>query len=90
MMAPSPISRCPAEPDLARQDAAIADARRSRQADLAAEDRILADFAGMADQHQVVDFRAPADARFADGRAVDAGIGLNFHVVFDHDGRLSA
>ena len=40
----------------------------------------------MADQDQVVDLGAAADARFADGGAVDAGVGLNFDVVFENRG----
>src|SRR5258708_28307893 len=39
----------------------------------------------VADLNQVVDLYAAADAGFADAGAVDAGVGLNFHVVFDDD-----
>src|SRR5262245_8007244 len=40
----------------------------------------------MADQNKVVEFGAAADAGLSYGGAVDAGVGLNFHVVFE-DGR---
>ena len=69
---------------LSRENAAVSDARRSRKADLSAENRVLADLAGVPDQDQIVDFRAAANARFPDGGAIDAGIGLNFDVVLDH------
>jgi hypothetical protein len=34
--------------------------------------------------HQVIDFGAAADARFADGGAVDGAIGLDFDVILEH------
>ena len=39
----------------------------------------------MTDLHQVIDLNAAADAGFAYAGSVDAGVGLNFHVVFDYD-----
>src|SRR5260370_10577544 len=38
----------------------------------------------MADLDQVVDFRAASDAAFAYAGAVDAGVGLDLDVGFDH------
>ena len=35
--------------------------------------------------HQVVDLGAGADARLADGRAIDRRVGADLHVVFDDD-----
>src|SRR5579863_6248054 len=43
----------------------------------------------MADEHKVIELGALADARLANGGAVDAGVGLNLHVVANHgDPRL--
>ena len=39
----------------------------------------------MADLDEVVDLGAGVDAGFADGGAVDAGVGLDFDVVFEDD-----
>jgi len=47
---------------------------------------VRANFTGVTNQHKVIDFCAAADAGFADGSAIDGGVGLNFHVVFQ-DGR---
>ena len=41
----------------------------------------------MADLHKIVDLHPAPDVSFADAGAVDAGIRLDFHIVFDHDGR---
>ncbi len=40
----------------------------------------------MADENEVVDFCAVADACFANSGTVDAGVGLDFHVVFEDGG----
>src|ERR1700674_5160463 len=74
--------------DLARKDAAVSDARRSRKADLSAQNRVLAYFAGMANEHEVVDLCAAGNARFTDRRAIYASIGLNLDVVLDDHGRV--
>src|SRR5258708_6600846 len=71
---------------LSSKNAAFANNGRTGESDLAAKHGVRADFAGVANQDQVVDFCAAADAGFADGCAVDGGVGLNFHVVFQ-DGR---
>src|SRR4029077_6928918 len=47
---------------------------------------VSADARGMTDQDEVVKLGATSDAGFADGCAVNAGVGLNFDVVFQ-DGR---
>ena len=77
-----PDVNVPGRADLSREDATIPNASRSREAHLAAQDRVLSDFAGVAHQNEIIDFRATADARFADGRAVD-GLGdcCDFSVV---------
>ncbi len=56
------------------------------ESDLAAEQGVFADFRGVADEDQVVKLGAAADARLADGGAVDAGVGLDFDVVFQDGG----
>ena len=71
---------------LAGEDAVIADFGGSGEAGLAADHVVGAEFGGVADENEVVDFGAAADARFADGRAVDAGVGLDFDVVFENGG----
>ena len=44
--------------DLPSKDAAVADFRRSRKADLAAEQGIFTDGRAVPDEHKIVDFRA--------------------------------
>src|SRR5690349_19332655 len=56
------------------------------EASLSAEHGVGTDLAGVADENEVVDFCAVADARFANGGAVDAGVGLDFHVIFENGG----
>ena len=69
---------------------AIADVRGARKPNLAAEQRVLADFASVPDLDEVVDFRSAADLRLADGGAVNRAVRLNFDVVANHrDSRLS-
>src|ERR1700693_2757422 len=74
----------PSRANLSREDYAISYTRGSGQSDLSADNGVFSHFAGMADQHQIVNFCAAADARFADGGAVDAGIGLDLDVILDH------
>src|SRR2546428_294749 len=61
-------------------DRAAGDARLRRQ------EHAPADRDAVGDVNQVVDFRARLDARLADRRAVDRGVGANLNVVFDDDG----
>lgn len=68
--------------DLAGENAAVADLGGSGEADLAAEHGIGAYAGGVADDDEVVELGAPADASFTDGSAVDAGVGLDFDVIF--------
>ena len=71
---------------MSREDDAAAGGGGTGEASLSAEHGVGTDVAGVSDKDQVVDFCAVADARFADGGAVDAGVGLNFDVVFEHGG----
>ena len=72
--------------DLAGENAAVTDFCRTSEADLAAEHGVHADARGMADDDQVVELGAAAYASFADGGAVDAGVGLDLDVVFEDGG----
>src|ERR1700730_396414 len=69
--------------DLARQDGAVADRARARDTDLRHEDDVLPHVAVMPDLHQIVDLAAAPDARFAERRPVDGGIGPDLHIVLD-------
>ena len=72
--------------DLAGKDDVLADGGGAGEADLGAEEGVFADRRAVADLDEVVDFGAGVDAGFADGGAVDGGVGLDFDVVFE-DGR---
>src|SRR5258708_36653672 len=72
--------------NLPGKDAAFTDDGRTGEPDLSAEHGVRADFTGVSDQDEIIDFCAAADAGFANRGAVDGGVGLNFHVVFQ-DGR---
>src|SRR5262249_39528426 len=69
---------------LAGKNATVADFCGSRQTNLPAKHRVCSDPRGVADQNKVVEFGAAADARFPNRGTVDAGVGLNFHIVFEH------
>src|SRR5229473_2230155 len=69
---------------LAGENATLSNAGRTGEPDLTAQERVLADLAGMAHLHQVVNLRPTANARLADSRAVNCGVRLNFDVIFDH------
>jgi len=71
--------------DLPRQNHTIAYFRGAAEADLRAEQGIVADLRSVADLHQVVNLDSTTDVGFADTGAVDAGVGLDFHIVFDHN-----
>src|ERR1700722_13230901 len=71
---------------LSRQDTSIAHPSSAGQSDLAAKHGVFADFAGVADLDEVIDFGPAADARLADRGAVHNALGLNLNIVFDHCG----
>ena len=52
-------------------------------AGLGRDHHVFPDVDVVADVHQVVDFRAPADARDIQGAAVDRRVGADFDVVFN-------
>src|SRR5215472_12256920 len=76
--------------DLPRKNAAIADRRGTSKADLAAEQRIFANLAGVADLHEIVNLRAAANRCLSDSGAIDCAVRLNFDIVSNRrDSRLA-
>src|SRR6266850_4220459 len=71
---------------LAGENAILPDFRGARESDLAAEHRVGADARGVTYEHKVVELCPSGDAGLADGRAIHAGVGLNFHIVFEDGG----
>lgn len=68
---------------LTGQDDVLADGGGTGQADLGTEQGIFADRRAVANLDEVVDLRASVDAGLAQGSAVDAGISLDFYVIFE-------
>ena len=54
------------------------------ETDLSAKQSVLAHRRAMSDLRQVVDLRTAADTGFADAGAIDAGVGLDFHIILQH------
>ena len=71
---------------LAGENAIRADLRRTSKADLATQHGVSADTRGVTYEHKVVELCPSGDAGLADGRAIHAGVGLNFHIVFEDGG----
>ena len=72
--------------DLAGEDDGFADGCGSGESDLSAEEGIRAYGRAVAYLNEIVDLGPGVDAGFADGGAVDAGIGLNFDGVLEDCG----
>ena len=72
--------------DLASEDDGFADGRGSSESDLSAEERVLADGGPVAYLNEVIDLGSGVDPGFADGGAVDAGVGLDFNGVLENRG----
>ncbi len=72
--------------DLSGEDDAFAEGGGAGEADLGADKAIGTNIGAVAYLDEVVDFGAGLDAGLADSGAVDAGVGLDFDVVFDDDG----
>ena len=70
--------------DLPSQDAAGSDFCGTGEAHLAAEHSVFPDPRRVPDKDEIIEFAAAADARFADGGAIDGGEGLNLDIVFDN------
>ncbi len=69
--------------DLPGEDDVATDKGGAGDADLGAEQGVVPDRGAMADHDEVVDFGAAVDAGFADGGAVDGGVGLNLDMVVE-------
>jgi hypothetical protein len=74
-----------ADADLSCECHALPDLRRSGDSDLSADDRVLPHGHVVTDLHQIVDLRPAPDPGFRQRRPVDAGIGPDVNVVFEHD-----
>ena len=72
--------------DLAGEDDVATDGSGAGEADLRAEEGVFAHSGSVAYLDKIIDFGSAADAGFTDGGAVNAGVGLDFDVVFK-DGR---
>src|SRR5438046_6413491 len=72
------------ETDLSRKNHIFSDLRGSGHAHLSAEQGILAHLRGVTHLDKVIHFDATAEARFTHRGAVNARVGLNLDVVFDH------
>ena len=70
--------------NLTGEDAAFTHLGRTGEPDLPAEHGICADARSVADEDQVVNFGAVANAGFADRCAIHAGIRLHFNVVLEN------
>ncbi len=75
----------PGEADLAADLAIVADAGAARHAHLGGESSIFPNFCVVGDVDEIVEFGAPTDDGAANGRAVNAGTGADFHVIFEDD-----
>ena len=69
--------------DLPAQNDVVLDHDAAREAGLRGDHYVFADLAVVADVDQVVNLRAPADARDFQSAPVDGGVGADLHMVFD-------
>ena len=72
--------------DLSGEQDALAGDAAAGEAGLRTDNVVLADVAGVPDLDEAVDFRATADAGFADRGAVHGGERLDFDIVLNHGG----
>src|SRR5258708_7099576 len=68
---------------LAGENTVVTDSSGAGEADLAAEHGVGANARGVTYEHEVIKLGAAGNAGLPDGRAVDAGVGLNFNIVFE-------
>src|SRR5258706_11367355 len=71
--------------DLAGQHDVVVDFATARDADLRGQQHPAADADAVRDLDEIVDLGSGADARFADRRPIDRGVGANLNIVFEHD-----
>ena len=85
-MAPSPMVQWPATPTWPARMTFLPMVVEPARPTWAQSRVSFADGRAVADLDEVVDLGAGVDAGFADGGAVDAGVGLDFDVVFEDGG----
>ena len=73
----------PRDSNLPCEDGVISDMCRACQPNLRAQKRIFAHRRAMSNLHEVVDLGPAANPRFANAGAIDAGICLNFDMIFN-------
>ena len=73
-----------AHSDLSADHAIVFDDGRAGNAGLRGNDDALADLDVVRDLNEIVNFRAFADASFAECAAINAGVRADFHIVFDY------
>jgi hypothetical protein len=69
---------------LTSNDDVLAYDGRTRQADLSAQQGMLANSGSVAYLRKIIDLYASRNARLAYARSVDAGVGLHFYVALEY------
>ncbi len=72
--------------DLPGENHVVADLRGTGEAHLRTQQGSLTYFRTVSNLDEVVDLRPASNSRFADAGAIDTGVGLNFHIIFEHRG----
>src|SRR5581483_2390615 len=84
----APDAQMTGDAALPRNRHVVFDDRAAGDPDLRDEQHALSEFDAVRDVDEVVDLRSRADARLADGRAVDGRIRPDLDIVFDDDARF--
>ena len=71
--------------DLSGENHAFSDHRTSGQTGLRANQCVFFDRAGMSDLHEIVNFRAAFDSRFADRSTINRRIRADLDIIFQHN-----
>src|SRR5260370_7902759 len=75
----------PGHADLTGEDHVLADLGRTRESDLRAQHGVFSGAAIVTDVREVIELGIAANARLAQAGPVDTAVGLDLHIVFDHD-----
>ena len=70
--------------DLPGEDHVVADLRGTGEADLRTQQCSPTHFRAVPNLHEVIDLRPASNTRFANAGAINTGIGLDFHIIFEH------
>ena len=81
-----PTVQCPAYASLSGEDGVVADDSGTGESNFVAQRRMCSPTAQPCSDGRGCHFAVAADTRLSDTGAIDAGIGLNFHVVFEDGG----